>query len=182
MTSPMSANSAKSSSPRISSATLSKTEILELYLNSIYLGRGAWGVEMAARGYFGKSATALTPTEGAMLAGLAKGPNYFNPDRNAARARERFQYVLGRMAEDKIIAAEDAKSPMPHIVAYERPRQDTGFHFVDQVQREAKAIAGIGALNASSYVVRTTINPASARHRSDPAGRPSALRTEYRAF
>ncbi|MET0707800.1 MAG: transglycosylase domain-containing protein, partial [Tardiphaga sp.] len=139
--------------------TLSKNEILELYLNSIYLGRGAWGVELAARAYFGKSATALTPVEGAMLAGLAKGPNYFNPDRNAARARERFQYVLGRMAEDKIIPAEDAKSPMPAIVAYERLRQDTGFHFVDQVQREAKAIAGVGALNASSYVVRTTINP-----------------------
>ena len=48
---------------------------------------------------------------------------------------------------------------MPQIVAYERLRQDTGFHFVDQVQREAKAIPGIGALNASSYVVRTTINP-----------------------
>ena len=139
--------------------TLSKTEILELYLNSIYLGRGAWGVEMAARGYFGKSASALTPLEGAMLAGLAKGPNYFNPDRNLARARDRFQYVLGRMAEDKIISTEEARSPMPQIVAYERTRQDVGFHFVDQVQREAKAIPGIGALNASSYVVRTTINP-----------------------
>ena len=139
--------------------TLSKTEILELYLNSIYLGRGAWGLEMAARGYFGKPASALTPVEGAMLAGLAKGPNYFNPDRNLARARDRFQYVLGRMAEDKTIPAEDAKSPMPQIIAYERVRQDVGFHFVDQVQREAKAIPGIGALNASSYVVRTTINP-----------------------
>lgn len=139
--------------------TLSKTEILELYLNSIYLGRGAWGVELASRAYFGKSVGALTPAEGAFLAGLAKGPNYFNPDRNAARARERFQYVLGRMAEEKFLPADEAKSPMPAIVAYERLRQDVGFHFVDQVQREAKTLPNVGALNASSYVVRTTINP-----------------------
>jgi membrane carboxypeptidase/penicillin-binding protein len=138
---------------------LSKTEILELYLNSIYLGRGAWGIEMAARGYFGKPASALTPPESALIAGLAKGPSYFNPDRNLERARDRFNYVLGRMADDKVISAEQAKAPLPQMIAYERIRPDIGFHFVDQVQREAKAIPGIGSLNASSYVVRTTINP-----------------------
>ncbi len=53
--------------------TLSKAEILELYLNSTYLGRGSWGVEMAARSYFGKSAKALTLAEGAMLAGTDQG-------------------------------------------------------------------------------------------------------------
>ena len=62
--------------------TLSKPEILEIYLNSIYLGRSAWGVEMAARSYFGESVTALTRAEGALLAGLTKGPNYYNPDRS----------------------------------------------------------------------------------------------------
>jgi membrane carboxypeptidase/penicillin-binding protein len=139
--------------------TLSKTEILELYLNSIYLGRGAWGVELAARAYFDKPVSALSPAEGAFLAGLAKGPNYFNPDRNPERARERFKYVLGRMAEDKFISADDARAALPAIVAYERLRPDIGFHFVDQVQREAKAIPNVGALNASSYEVRTTINP-----------------------
>src|SRR5215472_8288127 len=61
--------------------SLTKNEILELYLNSIYLGRGSWGVEMAARSYFGKSAKELTLNEGALLAGLAKGPNYFSPER-----------------------------------------------------------------------------------------------------
>ena len=66
--------------------TLTKDEILELYLNSIYLGRGSWGVEMAARSYFGKSAKELTLAEGALLAGLTKGPNYFNPDRHPERA------------------------------------------------------------------------------------------------
>src|ERR1700674_2102398 len=86
--------------------TLSKQEILALYLNSIYLGRGAWGIEMAARGYFGKSAKDLTLPEGALLAALTKGPSYFNPDRHADRARERLAYVLGRMQEDGVIAAD----------------------------------------------------------------------------
>ena len=62
---------------------LSKAEILEIYLNSIYLGRSSWGIEMAARSYFGKSAKALSVAEGALLAGLAKGPNYYNPDTQA---------------------------------------------------------------------------------------------------
>jgi penicillin-binding protein 1A len=138
--------------------TLTKAEILELYLNSIYLGRGAWGIEMAAISYFGKSAAALTPTEGALLAGLAKGPGFFNPDRHPERARERFAYVLGRMQEDGTIGAETEAS-MPQLIAYQRPRRDIGFHFVDHVVREAKSIAGIDALTASSYNVRSTINP-----------------------
>ena len=58
--------------------TLSKAEILELYLNSVYLGRGSWGIELAARSYFGKPAKELTLEEGALLAGLTKGPNYFS--------------------------------------------------------------------------------------------------------
>ena len=67
--------------------TLSKAEILELYLNSVYLGRGSWGIELAARSYFGKRAKELTLEEGALLAGLTKGPNYFNPDRHPGRAQ-----------------------------------------------------------------------------------------------
>src|SRR6204780_3276076 len=84
-------------------STLSKNEILELYLNSAYLGRGSWGIEMAARSYFGKSAKDLTPAEGAMLAGLLKGPNYYNPDRHPDRAADRLTYVLDRMQEDGVI-------------------------------------------------------------------------------
>ena len=59
--------------------TFTKPQILELYLNSIFLGRGSWGVEMAARSYFGKSANTLTLSEGALLAALAKGPTFLNP-------------------------------------------------------------------------------------------------------
>src|SRR5262249_27414077 len=139
--------------------TLSKDEILELYLNSVYLGRGSWGIELAARSYFGKSARDLTLVEGALLAGLTKGPNYFSPDRHPGRAQERLAYVLSRLQEDGAIAAEQSGRglpALPTLVPYERPRRDTGFHFVDQVAREAKSIAGIEAITANSYTVRST--------------------------
>ncbi|MFL5085171.1 MAG: penicillin-binding protein 1A [Xanthobacteraceae bacterium] len=140
--------------------TLSKAEILELYLNSIYLGRASWGIEMAARSYFGKPAKELDLMEGALLAGLTKGPNYFSPERQPERARERLAYVLSRMKEDGAIgAADQAVKALPTLAAYERPRRDTGFYVLDQFAREAKASAGIDALTASSYLVHSTVNP-----------------------
>jgi penicillin-binding protein 1A len=141
---------------------LSKDEILELYLNSVYLGRGAWGIEMAARGYFGKSASTLGLEEGALLAGLTKGPNYFSPDRQPERARGRLAYVLSRLREDGVIAAESPARGLPAfpaLVPYEKPRHDFGFYFTDQVAREAKAVAGIDAIKTNSYTVRSTIRP-----------------------
>ena len=97
---------------------LSKNEILEVYINSIYLGRGSWGIDMAAQSYFKKPASALTVAEAALLAGLAKGPAYFNPDRYPARARERQAYVLKRLEDDKFItpraATAAAGSGIPH--------------------------------------------------------------------
>ena len=143
--------------------TLSKAEILELYLNSVYLGRGSWGIELAARSYFGKQAKNLTLEEGALLAGLTKGPNYFNPDRHPGRAQERLAYVFSRMQEDEANPAEQQVGrglpALPAMVAYERPRRDIGFHFVDQVAREAKSVAGLETITANSYTVRSTINP-----------------------
>jgi penicillin-binding protein 1A len=141
--------------------TLSKQQILELYLNFVYLGRSSWGIELAARSYFGKSVKALTLEEGALLAGLTKGPNYYSPDRQPGRAQERLAYVLNRLQEDGVIGADAGLKglpAMPALVAYERPRRDIGFHFVDQVAREAKAAAGIQAITANSYTVRSTIN------------------------
>ena len=141
-------------------STLSKPEILELYLNSAYLGRGSWGVEMAARSYFGKSAKNLTLAEGAMLAGLLKGPSFFNPDRHPERAKERLAYVLGRMQEDGVISAEDkdrALAAPPKLVAFEQRRRDSGLHFIDFLGREAKS-DGIASLTAEPYTVHSTIN------------------------
>ena len=140
--------------------TLGKPEILELYLNSAYLGRGSWGVEMAARSYFGKSAKNLTLAEGAMLAGLLKGPSFFNPDRHPERAKERLAYVLGRMQEDGVISAEDkdrALAAPPKLVAFEQKRRDSGLHFIDFLGREAKS-DGVASLTAEPYTVHSTIN------------------------
>jgi 1A family penicillin-binding protein len=142
--------------------TLSKGELLELYLNSVYLGRSSWGIELAAKSYFGKTAKELTLMEGALLAGLTKGPNYLSPDRHPARAQERMAYVLSRMVENGKITSEQAGQGMPALptlVAFENQRRDVGYHFVDQVAREAKALAGIEAITANSYTVRSTINP-----------------------
>src|SRR5882672_1961223 len=141
-------------------STLGKDQILELYLNSVYLGRGSWGIERAARNYFDKSASELSLEEGALLAGLTKGPNFFSPDRYPGRAQERLAYVLSRMQEDGAIGPEQASRKLPELpalVSY-RPRRDFGFHFSDQIAREAKAVAGIEAITANSYTVRSTIN------------------------
>ena len=143
-------------------STLSKQAILELYLNSAYLGRGSWGVEMAARSYFGKSAQDLTLAEGAMLAGLLKGPSFFNPDRHPERAKERLAYVLGRMQEDGVLSAEDkdhALAAPPKLVAFEQKRRDSGLHFIDFLSREART-DGIPSLTAEPFTVRSTINGA----------------------
>ncbi|MDQ4134765.1 MAG: transglycosylase domain-containing protein, partial [Pseudomonadota bacterium] len=143
--------------------TLSKPEILEIYLNSIYLGRASWGIEMAARSYFGKSAKALTAQEGALLAALAKGPNFYNPERQPERARERLAYVLTRMREDGVLTEAEVKrglEGLPRLAAFERPRRTTGFHFVDHLARDTRAVAGLdGGLTGSSYTVRSTILP-----------------------
>ena len=119
---------------------LSKQEILELYMNSIYLGRGSWGVEMAARTYFGKPAKELTLEEGALLAGVIKGPSFYSPDRQPARAQERLAYVLTRLQADNMVSPSDIKlrpGQLPALIP-ERQRRDAGYHYVDHLAREAK--------------------------------------------
>jgi len=78
-------------------ATLTKDQILDLYMNQIYLGHRAYGFAAAARTYFGKLLTEVTPAEAAMLAGIPKAPSRFNPITNFARAQTRQRYVLNRM-------------------------------------------------------------------------------------
>ncbi len=148
-------------------STLGKDQILELYLNAVYLGRGSWGIERAARNYFDKSASELSLEEGALLAGLTKGPNYLSPDRQPARAQGRLAYVLGRMQEDGMLSAAEndrlhrrpGLPPLPAMALNQRPRRDIGFHFVDEVAREVKSVAGITEAATESYTIRSTINP-----------------------
>jgi len=87
-------------------ATLSKDQILELYLNQIYLGQRAYGFAAAAQVYFGKRLSELTLPEAAMLAGLPKAPSRYNPIANPKRAKLRQQYVLRRMHELQFITGE----------------------------------------------------------------------------
>jgi penicillin-binding protein 1A len=145
--------------------SMSKAEILETYLNSIYLGRGAYGIELAARTFFGRPAATLTLTEGAMLAGLTKGPTYYSPDKHPDRAQERLAYVLSRMQEDGNAGAgagapDPARTALPQMVAYEHSAQrDSGYYFLDNVRREARTLAGIPSLTTVATTVRTTIRP-----------------------
>ena len=88
----------------------SKTEILELYLNRVYFGSGAYGVEAAAQRYFGKSARNVTLPEAAMLAGLVKSPSRLAPNRNPEGAEKRAQTVLTAMADSKFITDAQAQA------------------------------------------------------------------------
>ena len=143
--------------------TLTKPEILEIYLNSIYLGRSSWGIDLAAQSYFGKPVKDLKLSEGAFIAGLTKGPAYYNPDRYRERAHERLAYVLTRMKDDGSITAAqatEAEAERLNFTAFTRVRRDTGFHLVDEIGREARTLAGLSSLTAQSYQIRSTIRPA----------------------
>jgi penicillin-binding protein 1A len=92
----------------------SKNEILELYLNRVYFGSGAYGVEAAAQKYFGKSAKNVTIAEAAMLAGLVKSPSRLAPNRNPEGAEARAQVVLAAMADAKFITEAQAQASIGH--------------------------------------------------------------------
>ncbi len=92
----------------------SKSQILELYLNRVYFGSGAYGVEAAAQRYFGKSAKNVTIAEAAMLAGLVKSPSRLAPNRNPEGAEKRAQTVLTAMADAKFITETQAKASIGH--------------------------------------------------------------------
>ncbi|QGG95213.1 transglycosylase domain-containing protein [Actinomarinicola tropica] len=120
--------------------TLTKERILELYLNSIYFGKGAYGVEAASQTYFGKSVSEITLSEAAVLAGLIKFPNAANPIDYRDRAIDRRDIVLDAMLQQELIDREtyeatlseglDIRPPVPQaLVRYPAP------HFVDEVKK-----------------------------------------------
>lgn len=117
---------------------LSKHEILELYLNEVYLGAGAYGVESAARTYFGKGCGELTLAESALLAGLASGPSKFSPTRNMQAALERRSFVLSAMLKTKFIAEDEyhAASAEPVRLQERLPNPaENAPYFVEAVRR-----------------------------------------------
>ncbi|MEL6063299.1 MULTISPECIES: penicillin-binding protein 1A [unclassified Methylobacterium] len=140
---------------------LSKPQILGLYLNGIYLGRGAYGIEMAAESYFGKPVGQLTLPEAALLAGMPKGPNFYSPDKYPDRARERRAYVLSRLKEEGTITEAEMNAAIKSdlgLKPIETARRDSGFYAVDFLNREARTFAGVDSLTSGSFTVRSTIN------------------------
>ena len=120
----------------------SKPQILELYLNHVYFGNGARGIEAAARHYFGATTRSLTLPQGALLAALLKGPALFDPRRHADRARERRDLVLTLMEQQGRLPAADAaaarQAPLGVLSRSRAGRSDDGPapHFVEHVRRE----------------------------------------------
>jgi penicillin-binding protein 1A len=143
--------------------TFTKDHILELYLNENYLGFGAYGVAAAAMNYFNKSLDELTVSEAAFLAGLAKAPNNYHPQRNAEAARERRDYVIGRMREDgKITPAEDRAARAEAITVRNRDETEVvaaGEYFAETVRRELARKFGEDALYKGGLAVRTSLDP-----------------------
>lgn len=137
-------------------ATMSKDEILLGYLNTAYFGAGAYGVDAAARRYFGKGAKALTLPEAAMLAGLVRAPSQLAPTRNFGGAKERADVVLQTMVETgAITAAEADKARAQTITLRTPPETPPGTnYFLDMVSAEAKKLADA----PGDVTVRTTLN------------------------
>jgi penicillin-binding protein 1A len=136
----------------------SKDKILELYLNYIYLGQGAYGVEAASRIYFGKSVKDLTVDESAVLASLPKAPTKYNPFRNPERILERRNYVLFRMLEDGYITQEEyeAYSKKPLKLRLENRYYGMDY-FLDYVKDYVVEKYG-EAILAGGYTIYTTID------------------------
>jgi len=142
--------------------TLSKDEIFNIYLNHVYFGAGAYGVEAAARVYFGKHVQDLTVAEAAMLAGLPKAPSRFNPYKNPKAARARQLYVIRRMEEEHFITPEEAaqarKAPLitrnrmtdslPHLN-----------HFVEYLRQKLIDQFGEKTFYEDGLQIYTTLDP-----------------------
>ncbi len=140
---------------------LSKEEILYLYLNQIYLGHGAYGVQAAAENYFDKDVEDLTLAESAMLAGLPQAPSRYSPYRHYSRARERQKYVLGRMVEEDFISPGDMVEAREEELTI-HPRVNThiaeAVYFTEQVRRHLEETYGPDLLYNGGLEVHTTMN------------------------
>ncbi|MEO6247527.1 MAG: PBP1A family penicillin-binding protein [Sphingomicrobium sp.] len=151
-------------------ATLSKPQILEIYLNSIFLGRNAYGVQAASRAYFDKDVADLTLPEAAYLAVLPKAPANYDPDRATAKATARRNYVLREMLANGYITQEQHDAAMATGLGTIRYGSNARIHeaggyFMEEVRRELlkkfgeKAEDGPNSVYAGGLWVRSSMNP-----------------------
>ena len=139
---------------------LSKDEIMNLYLNHIYLGHGTYGIEAASQGYFGKSARHLNLAEASLLAGLPKAPSSYSPFLHLDRARQRQAYVLERMVEDEYITAAEKESALttPIHLKSIRPKEKIAPYFVENIRKYIMEKYGSDVLYKEGLEVHTTLN------------------------
>ena len=143
--------------------TYSKDKILELYLNNVYFGRGATGIQAAAQAYFRVDAKDLNVPQAAMLAGVLPAPSVYDPLVNPRATQRRYEYVLGRMVEDGVITeANKTDFEVNRPLTYPRPtRTDDPYPwFTDLVRVELEAR---GFKGGRGLTVRTTIDPSKQR-------------------
>ncbi|MBU1568347.1 MAG: PBP1A family penicillin-binding protein [Proteobacteria bacterium] len=134
---------------------MTKDEILHIYLNQIYLGEGAYGVEAAAQTYFGKSSARLSLGESALLAGLPQAPSRYSLFDHLDKAVERQKYVLNRMAEDGYVGTEAAQLAYEaKILLNSRSQQatDDNAFYVEVVKKRARVILGVPLQTAGAKI------------------------------
>ncbi|MFG1201993.1 penicillin-binding protein 1A [Xanthobacter aminoxidans] len=137
-----------------------KDQLLDLYLNRVYFGAGAYGVEAAAQRYFGKSARQVTLAEAAMLAGLVNSPSRLAPTRNLKGAQTRANLVLAAMRDQKMISADMASTAQARPAQLARSGMpDSSGYVADWVMDQLDSVLGDGEL-PGDVTVRTTIDPA----------------------
>jgi penicillin-binding protein 1A len=141
---------------------LTKDETLYIYLNQIYLGEGAYGVEAAALTYFAKHAQELSLAESSLLAGLPQAPSRYSPLRHFNQARERQQYVLAQMVAQQHISAQDAQDALKEPLRFANPKRWTlkqMNYFTEQARREVEARYGHDMLYTQGLQIYTTLDP-----------------------
>jgi penicillin-binding protein 1A len=140
---------------------LSKDQILQLYVNQIYFGSGAYGVEAAAQTYFGKHASELTLSEASLLAGLPKAPSRYSPFQDYSAARDRQKYVLDRMVEVNFVSREAADKAFEEPPRLTEPRHwtlKTLNSFSEEVRRQIEQRYGRDGLYKEGLQIYTTID------------------------
>jgi penicillin-binding protein 1A len=140
---------------------LSKEKILELYLNNVYFGHGAYGVEMASRIYFGKSVYEITLPESALLAGLIKAPNTYSPYNDLVRAKQRQETVLERMEKEELISPQERKRASQQVIHLSSLRISTENYnyFLEYVRKQLEENFDIEKIYKGNLKVYTTLDP-----------------------